>query len=265
MPPVDNLLVQHNTRHTSFVVIIRILLLSCALIVSACAGNTIKTPSEEKSFSSYIDLAHSYLQQRNARSAIHSLEQAEEIDDEDPRLLQAYGLYYQLIEDNEQAEEMFLRALEIDPSFSLAHNNYGVFLSQSNRNAEALIQLSEAAKDPNYAARAASYVNMAEVALEMNNLPLAANSMKKAAVIDSNPRYFLRAAHMLYLNKQLDEGQEYFNRFLKKIDNEGIEPTSDQLQIGYGLARERKDKGTEEYIKQRLQLLVPQISTQEEQ
>ena len=239
----------------------KLLVLAIALLVSACASNTITTDNDERSFTAYIELANSYLQQGNAKSAEDSLEKAAEIDEEDPRLLQSYALLFQFRNQNEDAEEMYLAVLEKDPDFSQARNNYGVFLNKTGRNAEALVELNRAAKDPSYSLRSVAYENMSQIALKINNFQLAAESMQNAsALAPTEKRYFLRTAHLLYLNKDYDKGQEYFDRFLAMNDSEGIEPTSEALRIGYALASARNDKPTEEYIKQRLELLGPQTS-----
>lgn len=238
----------------------KLLVLAITLVASACASKTITTDNEERSFTAYIELASSYLQQGNTASAEDSLTKASEIDEEDPRLLQGYALLYQFRNQTEDAEEMYLAALKKDPSFSRARNNYGVFLSKINRNAEALVEINRAAKDPNYSLRSVAYENMAQIALKINNLTLAAESMQNASSLaPTNTTYFLRTAHLLYLNKDYDKGQEYFDRFLAMNDSEGIEPTSEALRVGYALASARNDKPTKEYIKQRIDLLGPQV------
>ena len=240
----------------------KLLAIAFILLISSCASKTITTDDQERSFTAYIELAASYLQQGNTSSAEDSLAKAAEISEEDPRLLQGYALLYQFRKQIEDAEEMYIAALKQDPDFSQARNNYGVFLSNIGRNAEALVELNKAAKDTNYSLRSVAYENLSQVALKINNLPLAAESMQNAsALMPTEKKYFLRTAHLLFLNKEYDKGQEYFDRFLVMNDSEGVEPTSEALRIGYALASARNDKSTQEYIKQRLELLGPQASS----
>lgn len=83
-----------------------------------------------------------------------------------------------------KAESYFLKALTLDPDYMQAHNNYGVYLAQIGRNAEAIKQFEIAGAALGYEGRAGALENLGRTALKVNNVPLATTALLKALDAD---------------------------------------------------------------------------------
>lgn len=84
----------------------------------------------------------------------------------------------------QKAEGYFKRAIQLDPEFTQAHNNYGVYLSQTKRYGEALQQFEIAGSTLGYEGRSGALENLGRTALKLNQTELATQSFMKA--LDAN-------------------------------------------------------------------------------
>lgn len=108
----------------------------------------------------------------------------------DPRSAAAYDMMGVLLQQEgspinlQKAESYFLKALALDPDYMQAHNNYGVYLAQIGRNAEAIRQFEIAGAALGYDGRASALENLGRTALKVNNVPLATTALLKALNTD---------------------------------------------------------------------------------
>ena len=130
----------------------RILLaVGLVLVLSACVtevtGTYAQKVDDEVVMQKLIDLGIGYLRQGNYARAKYNLSKALEIDSGSPLAHTTFGVVFQLEGENSLAEDHFKQALKSDPTFSQARNNYGAFLFDRGRYAEAIEQLEFAAQD----------------------------------------------------------------------------------------------------------------------
>lgn len=80
------------------------------------------------------------------------------------------GLVHAELREDAQAEEQFKRSIQLAPQYSEAHNNYGVFLCQRKRVAEAMQSFESALNNPLYATPEKALANAGNCALEKPDL-----------------------------------------------------------------------------------------------
>lgn len=155
-----------------------------ALFAAGCATTKNKDAARAKALmSSGVDS----LEHKDYSGALRSLLEATKYTPKDPDLWSNIGVAYVGKEDPAKAEEMFKKALSLNPKYNDAHLNLGVLYSQQKRYPEAERELREAAQDP-------AYFRLDQVAYQLASLytalnrPLLAERQLKIAVRE-NPAY----------------------------------------------------------------------------
>ena len=151
------------------------------------SGNREKSPQEVASIRT--TLASEYIRDKKLDAAMRQLQLA---FDADARYVPAHDMMGVLLQQEgspsnfAKAEEYFKKAISIDPNFMQAHNNYGVYLSQANRHAEAIKQFQIAGEALGYQGRIASLENLGRTYLKLNNDDAAIQTFIRALESDSN-------------------------------------------------------------------------------
>lgn len=94
-----------------------------------------------------------------------------------------------------KAEAYFKKAISLDPEFSQAHNNYGVYLSQVKRYNEAIVQFQIAGSALGYEGRASALENLGRTYLKVNNKELATQTFLKA--LDTNRQSVIARSELI--------------------------------------------------------------------
>lgn len=92
----------------------------------------------------------------------------------------AYALLMQRLGENAKAEENFRKAIELNPSESSAHNNFGIFLCDQKRYQEAQKQFKDALANPLYSTPQFAYANSGFCYINQGKPELAATAFKQA-------------------------------------------------------------------------------------
>lgn len=158
-----------------------VLLAGC---VSDGKGKSNRPIDKEKSLELHTKLAQGYIDRGNRESARHHLRKAAEIDRNSPEATETLARLYQLEGEPKLAEETFKKAIKNKKNFTLARNNYGVFLFGAKRYEEALLQFELAAEDLDYTDRASALVNVGRTALLLGKNERAKAALEHAAVLD---------------------------------------------------------------------------------
>ncbi|MDO4896186.1 MAG: tetratricopeptide repeat protein [Moraxella sp.] len=134
-------------------------------------------------------LAGQYISERKLDDAKAQLEMAFRADS---RYAPAYDMMGNLLSEEgsqinlAKADEYFKRALSIDPNFTQARNNYGVYLSKMGRHKEAIEQFNIASSTLGYKGRASSLENLGLTYLKLGDEKSAENAFNRALEIDTN-------------------------------------------------------------------------------
>jgi type IV pilus assembly protein PilF len=158
------------------------------LLLSGCVSDGKGKPNrpvdKAKSLELHIKLAQGYIDRGNRESARHHLRKAAEIDRNSADATETLARLYQLEGEPKLAEETFKKAIKNKKNFTLARNNYGVFLFGAKRYEEALEQFELAAEDLDYVDRASALVNVGRTALLLGKNERAKAALEHAAVLD---------------------------------------------------------------------------------
>lgn len=176
-------------------------------------GNPKRPVDKTKSLNLHIQLAQGYIDRGNRESARHHLRKAAEIDKNSPEATETLARLYQLEGESKLAEESFKKALKGKRNFTLAHNNYGVFLITTKRYEEALQQFELAAEDLDYNGRATTLVNVGRTALLLGKNDRAKAAFEHASVLDRNSAdAHLELADINFQQKEYSLAKEYLDR-----------------------------------------------------
>ena len=169
---------------------------------------------------------------RQLESALKSYPKSAEANDMMGVLLQQEGSPRNM----QKAEAYFKNAIALNPDFSQANNNYGVYLAQLSRNQEAIAQFQIAGSALGYDGRASASENLGRTALKVKNKPLAIQSFIKA--LDANRQSIVARTELidiLLADGKFLEAQALYNDLVKIIGQSNLDPRT--LSQGIRLAK----------------------------
>lgn len=215
-----------------------------ALLLSACV--TVEDPTAlsrnkdpEKAVEVYTKLGIKYLQKRDMENASRTLKRAYDIDPDSPVVNNALALFYTVENEPEQVVKHYEAALEEDPEFSAARNNYAAYLFEKERYSEAIKQLEIAVKDYRYTRRFQSFENLGLCHLELGQKEEAEKAFKRALQLNPRqPRSLLEMADLRYQQGDYQTAAAYLNQ----LDKLGVKPTARQLWMEIQISRMQGDK-----------------------
>lgn len=191
-------------------------------VLSAFAAGCITTeegglpdpaPDDER-VSAQLDLARGYLANRDWGRARGPLQKALAIN---PRSSEAHvlqAILYQAENEYALAERSLKRALSYEPSNPIALNNYGTFLYERGRFAEAEGQLAKVAADPEYPRRSQSYENLGLVRRKLGDDAGALEALERAVELNSRQaRAHLEIADIRLIEGDVAAAQTHFDLF----------------------------------------------------
>jgi type IV pilus assembly protein PilF len=204
-----------------FIKLLKLTLVSAVAIVllAGCVsdgqgGKPKRQIDKSKSLELHIKLAQGYIDKGNRESARHHLRKASEIDKNSADALEARARLYQLEGEPALAEATFKKALKRKNNFTLANNNYGVFLFGLRRYEEALVQFELAASDLDYDGRAAALVNVGRTALSLGKNERAKAAFEHASILDRGiAEPHIELAAMNFQNQEYADAKKHLDRY----------------------------------------------------
>lgn len=170
-------------------------------------------PPQRKRARIRLELAVGYFEQGQTTVALDELKQSLASD---PSYVEAHnlrGLIYMRLNDPQQAEEGFRRALALAPRNANVLHNYGWLLCQQERYAEATQMFSQAIANPTYGARARTWLTQGLCQIRARQPEDAEHSLNKAYELDpSNPVAGYNLASLLFQRGELTRAQFYIRR-----------------------------------------------------
>jgi type IV pilus assembly protein PilF len=167
--------------------IIRIILIITITGLSACSSKQeavkekkISEPDLEQASALNVQLALGYIEREQLGIAQEKLNKAIE---QDPENIDAYTTMAYLkrkVNELEQAEDYYLKALKIKPNNPDTYNNYGGLLCQMGRYDEALKEIRRAYEDPFYESPYLAYANAGTCLLDKGDYKEAEKMLRKA-------------------------------------------------------------------------------------
>ncbi len=219
------------------------LCLLSALMISACNEGTKKdslrpSAGTNEAAAANLNLGIAYMQRGDYERALEKIDRAKEADPEFSGVYNAYGLLYQLIERNRDAEKNFKKALKLNPNDSNTKNNFGRFLCHIGRSKQAEEVLLEAAKNPLYATPEIAITNAGICAYQNKKLAVAEKHLRRALEMnEQNPPALLHMSQISYDQEKYLSSRAYLQRFLEVSKH-----TPASLWMGIRIERQLGDK-----------------------
>jgi type IV pilus assembly protein PilF len=153
----------------------------------------------------------------------------------------ARALVHMELKEDAKAESDFKQALKVDPDYSAAKNNYGLFLCQRGRGEEGIRYLMDALRNPLYETPDLAYKNAGLCARKMGKDQEAEQYFARALKINPDqPAAVYAMAEVRYAHGDLQAARDLMNRYMRLVPNAGAE----ELWLAARLERRLGDRTT---------------------
>jgi type IV pilus assembly protein PilF len=160
-----------------------------------------------------LELASAYFGRGQIDTALANIQEALQIKPGASNAYSLRGLILASQGDARQAEESFRRAEQLDPQDGDAAHNYGWFLCQSGRHAEAMVEFQRALALPKYRDSARTTMTMGICQARAGQLADAERLLMKAYELDpSSPITAVNLAEVLYRRGEFERARFYIRR-----------------------------------------------------
>lgn len=244
-------------------------LLVAAVLVSGCGSSGPSAPAKSgqsdmvtasdegdsrKRARLRLELATGYFSNGQVTVALDEVKQAIAID---PNYYDAYNLralIYQRLSNPALAEESFKKALTLHPRASSVQHNYGVFLCQQDRFADAQQMFASALADPLYGERAKTW--MAQGGCEFRNGRLAAAEASYLKSYEYDPGNPITAYNLTQLlHDRGDYARAQF--YIRRLNNSAL-ANSESLWLGIKVERKLSNQEAAQQLAGQLRKRFPQ-------
>jgi type IV pilus assembly protein PilF len=210
---------------------------------SAVGANTAPAPDTTNRARARVhtDLAASYFELGNMAVALEEIREALRADPGYGPAQNVAGLIYALLKEDRLAEDAFQAALQINPSDSDAHNNYGRFLCERKQEREAIKHFLAAVRNPLYASPERSWVNAGMCARRGGDVPAAEGYFQQALKLrPGQPQALYQMADLAYLRRDYVQAKGYLKRLTQVAT-----ASAEVLWLGVRVERRLGDRASE--------------------
>ena len=216
---------------------LRLLLTLMIVLLSACVTTTnapkARVVDADKTERTHVHAGLTYLRQGSREDARRHFSKALGINSRSAGGHNGMALIYQLESNYRLADKHFIQAIESDSSYTLARNNYGVFLFRQKRYSEAVTQFLTSSEDLNYNSRQHAMVNLGRTQKQLGDTDAAMASFKRALGIQiSLPTASLEIASIYFDQAEYTSAKYYLDLYSKHASQ-----TSRSLWLGVQLER----------------------------
>jgi type IV pilus assembly protein PilF len=244
-----------------------LVIVAAILSLAGCAGHSTDSQGElqtsadptsegQKRAQVRLQLAVSYYEQRQMEVALDEINQALQSA---PDFADAYivrALIYMEMGETKRAEDSFLRALKLTPRNPELNNNYGWFLCQNGRPAQAIPYFEATLKNRTYPTPAKALNNAGVCSLKLKDEAAAENFFSQAFKFDpGNPATNTNLAHIYYNRKNYDRARFYISRATKSDT-----VSAETLWLAIRVEHKLGDSATENSLVTQLQRRYPNSS-----
>lgn len=179
-----------------------------------------------------------YLQEGDNETAMRRLQRALEIDRNYAPAHSAIAVLYQRLGETDKAAHHFERAVRLNPKDSGSLNNYGQFLCQQGRSAEAQAMFQRALENPLYPTPEAAYLNAGTCALRDQDTATAEEMFRRALQVNPRmPAALLQMSTLSYEQQRFLPARGYLQRYLEVGPH-----TAQSLWLGIRVERQLGDR-----------------------
>jgi type IV pilus assembly protein PilF len=189
----------------------------------------------------HTDLGFEYYAQRQLGTALQEAKIALKDDSSYTPAYNLLALVYMGLGERKSAEDAFQRALQLSPGDPEIANNYGWFLCQNKREAQAFEYFNIALRNPLYPTPVVALANSAECATQIGNYKDAEASLTRALAMNpDSTRVLLAMANVKYQQGQLVEARYFLGELHKNI-----EPNAASASLALRIARRTDNREDE--------------------
>lgn len=188
-------------------------------LLSACVSTGQQDPLQTEegrraARDAYVQLGIGYLQKGSTEQAKVPLKKALELDASNADAHAALALVFQTELEPELADQHYRKALSARRDARIL-NNYGSFLFEQQRYADAYERFQQAAADNLYPERSRVYENLGLTALRLGQREQARQHFEKSLRLNrSQPRVLLEMAALSFEDRHFVPARGYYERFL---------------------------------------------------
>ena len=164
-----------------------------------------------------IELAVAYLGRNQPTDALDQVKQALQAKPNNPAAYGLRGLIYAALGDTVKADESFQRALQLAPHDGDLMHNYGWYMCQQRRWAEANAEFDQAIAEPSYRQVPRTMLVQGICQQRAGKPQEAEKTLARAYELDpANPTIAVNLAEVLYRNGQYERARFYIRRVNNK-------------------------------------------------
>lgn len=240
-------------RHTYLIIYLSLLLSACGANISDDnASNPLSSKQSIAPLSlNYSEMGKQYMQRNQYDFALVRLQKAIEIDDNNTDAYHTLAILYERLQQPEKALKAYQAALELNAHDSSLQNNYGRFLCQQGRGAEAQQHFRNALENPLYKTPEVVHANAGVCAI-LQNQPQQAETHFRRAISVENPHSNAATQQAIHtslyqlalLYYQRGEAEEALN-FIKRHLSWARQQSPEALLLGVKIAQLANDKNRE--------------------
>ncbi|MFV2060533.1 MAG: type IV pilus biogenesis/stability protein PilW [Gammaproteobacteria bacterium] len=233
-------------------IVLSVLLMT--LFISACVAVVERSNADlEKASLINAKLGLAYLQKGSFKTANSKLLKALE-QDSDNAVAHLYMAELQkILKVKDKANEHYKKAIALDPEYTRAKNNYGVFLCANGQYQQSVILFADVLQDPLYSEKIGVYENLGLCEQLRGNMHLAERHFRHALKLDNNlPKSLLGMTQISFDSGLYKPAKRYYARYLALARQ-----TPESLWIGFLLERKYKNKKAAESYSTILRVKFP--------
>ena len=160
-----------------------------------------------------MELANAYLGRGQPTDALDQVKQALQAKPDNPAAYGLRGLIYGALGDNEKADESFHRAMQLAPHDANYIHNYGWYLCQQRRFAEADAEFTRAMAEPTYRSVSRTMLVQGVCQARAGKGQDAERTLSRAYELDpASPTIAVNLTEVLYRNGQYERARFYIRR-----------------------------------------------------
>jgi type IV pilus assembly protein PilF len=160
-----------------------------------------------------MELAVAYLGRGQPTDALDQVKQALQAKPENPAAYGLRGLIYAALGDNEKADDSFRRSMQLAPHDADLIHNYGWYLCQQRRFADADAEFLRAIAEPTYRSAPRTMLVQGICQARAGKAQDAERTLSRAYELDpANPTIAVNLTEVLYRNGQYERARFYIRR-----------------------------------------------------
>ena len=195
----------------------------------------------------HTEIAAGFFERGQMDVALQELGEATKLDPKNARIYNVYGLVYAVLGEDTNAQQNFLKAIELAPNDSEIRQNWGWFLCTHGRARESIAEFEFAVRNPLYRTPDVSLVNAGKCSEVIGDRRRAEEYFKRALTI--NPGSSVAAYNLsllMYRERRFDEARALMKRVMAQNA-----PPPDALYLGMCIERKLDDRASEaSYVSQ---------------